>query len=383
VPDLVGAMSARPIVAHVVHSLATGGLENGVVNLVNAPGSSFRHVVVCLTAAGPLQARLDPGVAVFTIGKRAGNDPAAALRLTRLLWRLKPAIVHSRNWATFDAVLAARLAAAPVVVHGEHGRDINDPEGRNRRRNRLRRLFSPLVTRFVTVSDDLRRWLVEDVRLPAAKVTTIHNGVDSERFGSAGRAEARESLGFPADAPVVGTVGRLDPVKDHLGLVRAFAALAPSHPDARLVIAGDGPCRDELATLVQSLGLRARVHLLGERRDIPQVLAALDLFVLPSIAEGMSNTILEAMATGLPVVATRVGGNPELVEDGVTGRLVPVRDHQALVTAIAAYLDDPLVRGLHGKASAERIRQHFSIEQMRRQYEELYHRLLGSTRRRS
>jgi sugar transferase (PEP-CTERM/EpsH1 system associated) len=375
-------MSRRPIVAHVVYALGTGGLENGVVNVVNDPDSSFRHVVVCLATGGPLQARLRPGTAVFTVGKRDGQDPRAVWRLVRLLQSIRPDIVHSRNWATFDTILAARLAGVRIVIHGEHGRDISDPEGRNRRRSRLRRLFSPLVTRFVTVSDDLRRWLLEDVGVGAAKVMTIHNGVDVERFAGVRRSEVRDALGLPVEAPVIGTVSRLDPVKDHAGLLRAFAATLPRHPEAILVVAGDGPCWEEIVALAGSLGLNDRVRLLGERRDIPQVLAALDLFVLPSIAEGLSNTVLEAMATGLPVVATRVGGNPELVEDGVTGRLVPVRDDQALVDAIVGYLDDPHLRALHGKASGERALRHFGIDRMRRQYEELYRGLLVSARRR-
>ncbi|HKW94421.1 MAG TPA: TIGR03088 family PEP-CTERM/XrtA system glycosyltransferase [Methylomirabilota bacterium] len=374
-------MSASAVVAHVVNSLSTGGLENGVVNVANDPKSSFRHVVICMTTSGPLAARLNSDVRVLSVGKRDGHDPRAVVRLVRLLQRIAPDIVHSRNWATFDAVLAGRVARVSAIVHGEHGRDVADPQGRNRRRNRIRRLLSPLVTRFVTVSDDLRRWLVEDVRVRANKVRTIYNGVEHDRFADASRAEAREELRLSRDALVLGTVGRLDPVKDQGALVRAFAAIIPRHPEAVLLIAGDGPCREELTNLVRSMGLDGRVRLLGERRDIPSVLASLDLFLLPSIAEGMSNTVLEAMATGLPVVATRVGGNPELVEEGVTGRLVPPRDHEALVGAMNDYLDDPHLRERHGKASSDRSRRHFSIERMRRQYEDLYCELLASTRR--
>lgn len=373
---------SKPGVVHVVNSLSIGGLENGVVNLVNDPESSFRHTVVCMSTGGPLRERLRPDVEVHTLEKRSGRDLGARIRLVRLLRRLRPEIVHSRNWATFDAVLAARLARVPMVVHGEHGRDINDPEGRNGRRNRWRRRLSPVVTQFVAVSEDLRRWLVEDVRLAAGKVVTIHNGVDCLRFGSGQRGGGRERFDLPGDAIVVGTVGRLDPVKDQASLIRAFAAVAGKHPRAVLALVGDGPCRGELAALVEGLGLGERVRLLGERHDIPRVLAGLDVFVLPSIAEGLSNTILEAMATGLPVIATRVGGNPELVEDGVTGRLVPVRDHRALVEALEECLDDSHVRALRGKASAERVLQHFSIDRMRRKYEDLYTGLRSAAQRR-
>lgn len=372
----------RPTVVHAVHSLAVGGLENGVVNLVNATSAAFDHVILCITCEGPLRDRLDPAVRVVSLGKRRGHDLPAFLRLVRMLRRLRPAIVHSRNWAAFDAIPAARLARVPWVVHGEHGREMTDPDGRNRRRNQARRAVAPFVNRFVTVSHDLRRWLIENVRLPAQKVTTIHNGVDLARFGTRRPVEARNLLGLPADALIVGTVGRLDPVKDQAGLIRAFSSLVTTHPSALLLIAGDGPCRSDLERLVGELGLRDRVRLLGSRGDVSDVLATLDLFVLPSIAEGISNTILEAMASSVPVVATRVGGSPELISDGSCGTLVPSRDLAALTTAMAAYLDDPHLRALHGKASRERAVEHFGLPRMAADYADLYMSLLTASRAR-
>lgn len=370
-------MSAKPLIAHVVNSLGTGGLENGVVNLVNHAGLEFRHAVICMTTEGAFRQRVKPTVEIFALHKNPGRDVRAFIRLVMLLRRLRPAIVHSRNWATFDAIPAAWTARVPVVVHGEHGRDISDPAGENRRRNRLRRAFSPLVDRYVAVSADLSLWLTEKVSIPAHKVATIPNGVDSARFGGVGRSDARRRLGIPADHVVVGTVGRLDPVKDQASLVKAFAALRPARPGALLVIAGDGPCRAELTHLISGLGLENHVLLLGERQDIPELMAAMDLFVLPSIAEGMSNTVLEAMATGLPVVATRIGGNPELVEDGLTGRLVPPLDIAGLAAAIDGYLDDAHLRALHGKASRHRAVERFDLAVMARAYGNLYDTVLG------
>ena len=371
-----------PLVVHVINSLAVGGLENGVVNLVNTT-SRFRHVIVCMTADGPLHGRLRPDVEVVVLGKRPGKDPWALLRLVRILRHLRPLIVHSRNWPAVDAIPAARVARVPLVVHGEHGREVADPEGRNRRRNRIRRALAPLVHQFVTVSTDLRRWLIEDVGVPAAKVTAIHNGVDFSRFGRAGRLESRMRLSLPGEVPIVGTVGRLDPVKDQAGLIRAFAQVRARHPEALLVVAGDGPCRSELERVVSELGQRDHVRLLGNRDDVPAVMSALDVFVLPSIAEGISNTILEAMATGLPVVATRVGGNPELVEDGVSGALVPRSDPGALADAIGAYVGDIDLRWRHGQASRHRAIGHFSLERMAQAYTNLYSALAASRLARS
>ena len=376
-------VDARPVVVHAVHSLAVGGLENGVVNLVNGTATEFRHVVVCMTTEGPMRERLRPGVEVLALGKRRGHDVRAFVRLARTLRRLRPQIVHSRNWAAFDAVVAARLAGVPFVVHGEHGREISDPHGRLRRRNQARRLLAPLVSRFITVSEDLRRWLIQEVRLPPHKITTIHNGVDLSRFGDLERHTARLRLGLSGDAPVIGTVGRLDPVKDQAGLARAFAMVLKAQPAAMLVIAGDGPCRADLLRLVAELGIADRVRLLGARSDVPAVLAAMDVFVLPSIAEGISNTILEAMASGLPVVATRVGGSPELIEDGVGGTLVPPQDPSALAGALTVYLDEPGLRTLHGKCARRRATERFGLERMCDAYAGAYRDLLASIPRRS
>ena len=372
-----------PLVVHVINSLAVGGLENGVVNLVNTTAARFRHVIVCMSSDGPLRARLRPDVEVVVLGKRSGKDPWALLRLVRLLRHMRPLIVHSRNWPAVDAIPAARVARVPLVVHGEHGREVADPDGRNPRRNRIRRALAPLVHQFVAVSTDLRRWLIEDVRVSAEKVTAIHNGVDLSRFGRDGRLESRVRLSLPAQPAIVGTVGRLDPVKDQAGLIRAFAQVRARHPQALLVVAGDGPCRGELERVAAELGQRDHVRLLGNRDDVPGIMAALDVFVLPSIAEGISNTILEAMATGLPVVATRVGGNPELVEDAVGGALVPRSDPGALAAAIGAYIGDADLRRRHGQASRQRAIGHFSLERMAQSYTNLYSTLAATRLARS
>jgi sugar transferase (PEP-CTERM/EpsH1 system associated) len=363
-----------------MHSLGVGGLENGVVNLVNATTEQFRHSVICMTTAGPFARRLPPDVDVHVLGKSVGHDPRTFVNLVRVLRRTRPDVVHSRNWATFDAVMAARLAGIRAIIHGEHGRDIADPEGRNVRRNRYRRLCAPLVTRFVTVSDELRDWLVRDVGLSAKKIITIHNGVDTERYAPRDLAAARRALGLPRDALVVGAVGRLDPVKDHATLVGAFASVLRRVP-AILMIVGDGPCRRDLERRVRSLQIDPHVRLLGERDDVPVALAAMDVFVLPSIAEGISNTVLEAMATALPVVVTRIGGNPELVEDGVNGMHVPREDSAALAAAITAYLEDDHLRVLHGKSARERVLEHFSLQSMVARYASLYRDVAGVAER--
>jgi sugar transferase (PEP-CTERM/EpsH1 system associated) len=361
------------LVVHVVHCLEIGGLENGLVNLMNVPRDGQRHAVVCMTRAGANRARVRSDVGVYELDKSQGNDPRTFVRLVRLLHRLRPTVVHTRNWAGYDGLLAARLARVPSIVHGEHGRDISDPDGHNRRRNLLRRMLAPLAHRFTTVSDDLRRWLIEEIGINAARILRIYNGVDTVRYAPGDRREARAALGIRTDQLVVGTVGRLDPVKDQAGLLHAFARLRAT--DAVLVVVGDGPCREDLHRQAAALELGDRVRFLGARHDVPQVLRALDLFVLSSVGEGISNTILEAMATGLPVVATRVGGNPELVVDGTTGRLVPRQEPEALAAAIAGYLENPERRLDHGTQARARAIGAFGLDTMRDAYADLYDHL--------
>ena len=361
-----------PRIVHVVYSLEVGGLENGVVNLINGLRDEFRHAVVCVGQSGVLQEGLPSGVDVVTVGRGSARDRWVALRLARVFRALRPTIVHSRNWPAIEAIPAARLAGVPLVIHGEHGREAADPEGRDRRRNRIRRLLAPWVDRFVAVSADLRRWLAGTVGVPEGKLVTICNGVDTHRFRPGECAAARHGLGLVEDHPVVGTVGRLDPVKDQAGLLEAFARVKGAHPEAVLLIAGDGPCRGELEARAAVLGLGPGVRFLGETKEVPAVLRSLDVFVLPSIAEGISNTVLEAMATGLPVVATRVGGNPELVEEDVTGALIPPREPAALAAAIGGYLGEPARRFAHGAAGRRRALERFDLAGMVSAYRELY-----------
>ena len=375
-----GAVTSRRsarMIAHVIPTLRIAGLETTVARLTDRLGAGLTHVVITPGADGPLRDRFPKGIPVIAMAERHRPDRWNALRMARLFRSLRPDIVHSRNWSCIDAIIGARLAGVPVVIHSEHGRESNDPEGRNAMRRVGRRLLGPMVTQFVTVSRDLARWLVEDIGLPSRKVLSIRNGVDLLQFSPRGRQAARAALGIEADRVVIGTVGRLDPVKDQVGLVEAFSGLAED-PRAILVIVGDGPCRRALETKVADLGLGGRVRLLGEREDVPVILAALDVFVLSSVGEGMSNAILEAMATGLPVVATGVGGNPELVVDGTTGFLVEPRSPAALAGPLRRYLADPAVLARHGAAARGLAEAEFSLERMVGEYEQLYRRFLGS-----
>jgi len=362
-------------VCHVLYRLATGGLENGLVNLINRMDPErFEHAVVCVDRSGPFSERITrPGVSVVELRKRPGLEPDFYRRAWRTFRALRPDLVHTRNTAGLDAIAPARLAGVGTVLHGEHGRTVDDPHGTNPRHNLLRRLHSPLVARFTTVSADLADWLVDTVGIPPRKVQVLMNGVDVERFapGTSNRGALLPRI--PERAVVVGTVGRLDPVKGHAVLVDAVAELAvaggvPVH----LVIVGEGPERAALRQRVHAAGLGETAHLVGEREDIPAILRAFDIFCLPSLAEGISNTLLEAMATGLPVVATAVGGNCELVADGETGRLATVGNPVSLAAALHPLASDAGLRRRWGAAGRRRACEQFSLEAMVRRYEACY-----------
>jgi sugar transferase (PEP-CTERM/EpsH1 system associated) len=367
----------RPLVAHVVFSLDYGGLENGVVNVVNGlPESTCRHAIIALTEVADFRSRIRRGdVIVQALGKRPGKDPAAYLRLFRLLRTLRPAIVHTRNLSTLEAALVASLAGVPRRIHGEHGWDVFDPDGTSRKYRALRRALSPVIDRFVAVSRELEAWLTGAVGIRPAKVQRICNGVDTTRFRPAGeRLRALLPERFPADAVVVGTVTRFSAIKDPLAVVRAFleARRAAGAVPLRLVMIGDGALRTEALTLLQDARASEAAWLPGSRDDIPELLRELDLFVLGSRREGISNTLLEAMATGLPVLATATGGNLELVEEGVTGRLVRPGDTGELAAALVAYARDGTLRADHGAAARRRAEQEYSLQRMLHDYDALY-----------
>lgn len=366
-------MADRPIrITHVVFALGVGGLETGLINLLRrlrAP--DFEHQILCMKDLGAnTEAAREAGASVELVGSLEGANRGIIWALRRRIRHFRPHIVHSRNFGTVDAILAARLAGVGRVIHGEHGWDVPDLYGTSRKRRLVRGVLSPLVRRYVTVSYKLADWLLEHRGRFRGKITTIHNGVDLARY---------EQVPRPDRPPRhLGTVGRLAEVKDQVSLVRAFAALAEDHPAARLSIIGDGPVRPRLEEEIAATGCAERIALPGFRTDTDRVYGELDLFVLPSLNEGISNTILEAMASGLPVVASEVGGNPELVVPGETGSLFPAGDPVALERVLRGYLEDPERVAREGRAARRRAIAAFSLDRMAEEYARLYREVAGA-----
>ncbi|MCP5444194.1 MAG: TIGR03088 family PEP-CTERM/XrtA system glycosyltransferase [Chromatiaceae bacterium] len=355
-----------PLVAHIIHELGTGGLENGLINIINrTPMDRYRHAIICLTKTGTFESRLiNPDVAVYSLHRQNGQDFSLYWKLWKLLYRMKPAIVHTRNLSALEAQLPAFFQRGVKTVHGVHGRDIFDLEGKNRKYNLMRRMIRPLVGRYISVSRDLREWLISTVGVPPEKVVQIYNGVDQTLFMPGTKPFTAAPAGFLAgEHVVVGSVGRLAEVKDHATLINAFAlvlsTLPQDIPHPRLIIAGDGPMRNRLEQLIGRLGIGDYVWITGERSDIPDILRLFDLFVLPSLGEGISNTILEAMATGLPIVATKVGGTPELVEHESNGYLVATGDSDQMGCYISQLVRSKELRRIMGQESLERVRNRF------------------------
>jgi sugar transferase (PEP-CTERM/EpsH1 system associated) len=378
--------ASQPLLAHVVFRFGVGGLENGIVNLINhLPRERWRHAIVSLTdVSREFTERIArPDVHYVALGKRPGHLARDYPQLLRLFKALRPAIVHTRNLAALEAVVPAWAAGVPVRIHGEHGWDIQDPEGRRRRYRLVRRLYRPFVNHYIALSQHLAEYLEDQVGVPDEAISQVYNGVDTERFyPGAGDAIA----GCPFRAPdhwLIGSVGRLEAIKDPLNLARAFIRALKLHPAAaarlRLVVVGDGALRQQLDALLADAGVRDLVWLAGERAEVPQFMRVLDCFVLPSRAEGVSNTILEAMATRLPIVATGVGGNTELIESGMSGTLVPPADPDALARAIIAYFDDRAVARRHAKAAYHVALTRFSLATMVAAYASIYEHALAGT----
>jgi sugar transferase (PEP-CTERM/EpsH1 system associated) len=360
-------------------------MENGMVNLFNnMDEEKFEHVVVALTDFSDFRQRIMAQMVEFhALHRRPGHDLAWMPRLWKLLRKLKPDLVHTRNLSALEAQFVAMAAGVRATIHGEHGRDVFDLYGRNWKYNLLRRAAQPLVSRYIAVSQDLAGWLKDTIHVPERKIRQIYNGVDCVKFHP--RGQTRPDVlppGFaPDDGFVIGSVGRMAEVKDYPTLVRAFIRLvrdnAGAERRARLVIAGEGVTRQQCLQQLAEARLGDLAWLPGERHDIADIMRAMDVFVLPSLNEGISNTILEAQASGLPVVATHVGGNVELVEDGMNGRFFAPGDDAALAQALLTYFQD--VAGLvrQGSEARKRVESCFSIQAMAGAYEAVYEQALA------
>lgn len=375
---MIARLSAvrRPQILHIVDNLGAGGLQKNLLALVEQTTDRFSHSICCVRDRGDIAERFEAASAtVVDLDKAFGTDWSIPWRIAQHCRRLRPDIVHTRNWGAIDGVVGARLARVPIVIHSEHGWDTTDVPAR--RRWTLWAL-SPGIDTVVAVSDHLRRWLSEGIGITPPKVRLVRNGVDTNRFRPReDRDRLRRERGYEGDDRVVAAVGRFDPVKNYPLLIAAFEEVARRNAQARLLLIGTGAGRGNIEREVERRHLGSVVRFAGYRDDVEDWLATADVFVHPSLSEGMTNAALEAMATGLPIVATRVGGLQEIVVDGVTGRLIPGGDAAALAAAMTFYCADTMARAEHGRAGRARVLAEFTPQAMITGYVTLYEDMLA------
>jgi len=377
-----GRQSSQPRlrVLHVIDRMCMGGTEIGIVKVIRGLGSEhFEHRICAIRGYDENFSRSQGYEGqVYLAGRPSSGFQFLVGRLARIMRDFSPDIVHSRNWGTIEAMLAARISAVPVAIHSEHGYEVNMLEGLPQRRRVFRRIAYAAAHVVFTVSEELRTFHARQAWLPTKRIRVLPNGVDTSRFAlcRAERERTRRQLGFADGSLIIGAVGRLVPIKDHMTLLRAAELLISRGMSVHVLLVGSGP---ELARLEEfataSPRLSGRVVFAGAVHDVAASLNAMDIFVLPSLSEGMSNTLMEAMASSLPVIATRVGGNPELVKEERSGWLFEPCDEFGLAAILERLGRDSTLRQQVGQAARRRAVQHFSLERMIENYRNLYFEL--------
>lgn len=372
---------SRPIrVGFVLHVMQVAGAEVLVKETIRRLGPAIVPTVFCLDRVGQLgEEFLREGGDLVCFNRRPGRDFKVSARLAGECRRRGIDVVHAHQYTPFFYAALAKPLTRPtprliLTEHGRHYPDVVSP---------ARRAFNRLVLdRLADAVNACSRFSADALRdvdgFSGRRIEVIENGIDADRYGQPpDKAGLKARLGLDPARRYVANVARHHPVKDQPMLVRAFAQAAPDVPDADLLMVGDGPLRQELEALAAALGVRDRVRFLGIRADVPDVLRAADVFALTSVSEAASLTLLEAMATGLPVVVTAVGGNPEIVRDEREGLLVPRGNAAACATAFRRLFADPGLATRLGAAGRERVQERYRLEQTVAAYHRLYRRLTG------
>ncbi len=362
-------------VVHLVTSFDMGGLQNGIVNLMNhGDRNRIKHTVLSIRSDVQLKERLHYGE-VRSIGLGPGRHGDAYKQIAKVLKDIEPDILHTRNWGTYpDGILGARKAGVAKRVHGFHGRDLSNAQGESLKRRIMGKILSYATDRIITLTASMKREYMRDYWVQASNIEVIPNGIDLGRLDS-----------FQADVAcrssfTVVCVGRLDAVKNWRLLIQAFAAMKHREASDLLVIAGDGNEKDRIETMAQEAGISKSLRMLGARSDAPCVMKAADVYVQPSFYEGMSNTIVEAMACGVPVVATRVGGNEDVAGVEDTAVLVESNNVGEMAQALDRLKSDRASTQRMASAGRARVLSRFGLEKMVSSYESVYEDVVGQDR---
>lgn len=365
-------------IMHIIHQLGTGGAENGIVNLANGHNHNKFELSICtLVGGGSLTYRLDQSkTSLFELEKKEGNDISIILKLYSVFKKFKPDIVHTHAWGTLcESFLAAKLARIPIMIHGEHGTIQEKPINIF-----IQNIFWKMTSQVLSISSNHKKLLSETIKFPLAKITVIPNGVDIAKFSYMNNSSNRLiACNVKQKTITIGTIGRLVPVKNQQILIRVLAKLKKKFSDVELLIIGDGPLKSDLKKLSSRLSIADSVVMPGRKSDITKYFHKMDIFILPSFSEGMSNTILEAMSCGVPVIASDVGGNPELIDNGINGLLFPSQDQKKLEELIMQLIENPEIALKLSQNARQKIEHNFSIEKMVQNYEKMYFQLYYNT----
>jgi glycosyltransferase involved in cell wall biosynthesis len=379
-------IAGRRKVFYLIDSLNIGGTETQAVELaLRMPVSEYEITLGCLTAKGPLLEKLQgSAVRVDEFHPKGGLDSPTGfyemLRLAAYLRRERFDVMHAHDlWSNLMGVPAARLARLPAIISSQ--RDLSHFDWYRGTKGKMLRWIQRMSNVLLANATPIRDALIAEDGFPPTKLVVIHNGVDTGRFQAGKRDRARFVPGSGAGKLVVLVGNMHSDVKGHPWLIEAAPAVMKEFPDTRFVLAGDGKARPEFERQVRERGLAESFVFLGARGDIPDILASCDIGVLPSKAEGLSNAVLEYMAAGLPTIVSRVGGNPELVEDGVTGLLVPPQNSQALEVALLRVLRDEEFARRMADAGCRMATQDYSFERLVREVDALYTDLLVEAKR--
>lgn len=366
-------------ILHVLDSLNVGGMERVVINVANGlDPTRFEQAVCCISRLGTAAHLLNANVQQFDMGK--GDERALLMpwQIAKLIRRERPDLIHTQSWAGMDGVIARTLTRQGKLVHSEHGRNLPYIHHEPTKRKVVRRIAYELADAVFVVSEEMRQYFCRETGFARERMRVIHNGVDVTEIERADARGVREEFGLAATDFVVGTVARFQETKDLPTLVRAFAQLRQRQPQAKLLLIGDGAERQRLQQLAEELRVATAVIITGIRHDVPRLLRALDAFALSSLSEGLPISVLEALAAGLPVVATSVGMLPELLREGENGFLVAPSDFAALAQRLELLATERDLAHRLGVAGKQTVECDYSLAAMLRRYEELYLSLVNA-----
>jgi sugar transferase (PEP-CTERM/EpsH1 system associated) len=370
---------------HVLNRWATGGTETVVSRITQRLGDGFEHVICSVHRPASEAPPCPPSVKLLSLERETGSRNLLLVELVKIMRREKPDVVHSRNWGTIEAILAGKLAGIPAVIHSEHGRNIDTMNSLPWRQRYFRSLCYAFADELFAVTDELKEFYLTQLGRAATRMHVLENGIDVDfyRPDSASRHAIRERLRLSENTVLVGSVGRFDPIKNLDSMLIAADRLLATGADIQVVLIGDGPERTKIEAIIQSSArLAGNTVLPGHVSNVNEWLTAFDIFVLPSLSEGSSNTLLEAMASQVACIASSVGGNTNVLQNGVSGRLFPPRDVAGLTSILSELVANSDYRRDLARGARIRVEQRYSLQRMLNDYRHLYENALEGARNR-